>query len=176
MNCCTSYPLKMIALPLIQNIVLFWSPGVWPVSVFFETLSRKFKSSYNLTRTTGTLLEDLCTFMISRSILHKMKTFWTKVVGNIRTYIFCSITFSHKTCRVWNNAEIYGKAIEATDDLIRCMSFACCMTDTHSEYVMLIDIPPHHWLHECASMLYTFIRTLPLLFNTSLMVLRDWTA
>jgi len=34
------------------------------ILVFFENLSRNYKFHLNLTRITGTLLEDLCTFMI----------------------------------------------------------------------------------------------------------------
>jgi hypothetical protein len=51
------------------------------VGVFFENLSRKFTFTYNVTIITGTLHEDLCTHMISRSILVRM------------------INFSDKSCR-----------------------------------------------------------------------------
>jgi len=40
---------------------IFMKFDVW---VFFENLWRKFKFHYNLTVVTGTLREDLCTFMI----------------------------------------------------------------------------------------------------------------
>jgi len=43
------------------------------VLVFFENLSRKFKFDYNPTRITGTLLENLCTFILARSILRRMR-------------------------------------------------------------------------------------------------------
>jgi len=41
---------------------------------FFENLSRKFKFGHNVTRITGTLGEDLRTFMISSYIPAVLKT------------------------------------------------------------------------------------------------------
>jgi len=49
---------------------IFMKFDIW---VFFEILSRKFYFQYNLTRITGTLHEDVSTFMIvSRRILLRM--------------------------------------------------------------------------------------------------------
>jgi hypothetical protein len=83
--------------------------------------------------------------------------FQTKVVEKIKTYILCSITFSRKSCRLWDNVEKYGRARQATDDnIIQRMRFACCITkatNTHWEYVILIDFPQLQWLRERASML-----------------------
>ena len=57
--------------------------------------------------------------------------------------------------------ENYSTAGQATDDIIRCLRFACRITeptDTYSEYVILIDFPQQQWLCERASMLrYTYI-------------------
>jgi hypothetical protein len=48
---------------------------------FFHNLSRKFKFDYNLTRITGTSLEDVCTFMIvSPQICLTMRSVSDKVV------------------------------------------------------------------------------------------------
>jgi len=44
---------------------------IWNFRGFFENLSRKFKFHYNMTRITGTLHEDVCTFMI-------MKVKWSR--------------------------------------------------------------------------------------------------
>ena len=83
--------------------------------------------------------------------------FQTKVVQKIKTHILCSITFSRKSCRLWDNVEKYGTARQATDDnIIRRMRFACWITkatDTHSECVILIAFPRQQWLRERSSML-----------------------
>ena len=57
--------------------------------------------------------------------------------------------------------EKYGTARQTTDDnIIRRMRFACWVTkatDTHSEYVILIDFSRQQWLRERASVLrYTY--------------------
>jgi hypothetical protein len=87
----------------------------------------------------------------------------TKVVEKIKTHILCSITFSRKSFRLWDNVEKYGRARQTTDDNItRRMRFACCITnatDTRSEYVIFTAFPWQQWLRERASML-TCIRTL----------------
>ena len=50
---------------------VFMKFDIW---VFFESVSWKFEFHWNLTRITGTLHEDLCTFMIiSRSNLVRMR-------------------------------------------------------------------------------------------------------
>jgi hypothetical protein len=75
--------------------------------------------------------------------------FQTKVVEKIKTHILYSITFSQKSCRLWDNVEKYGTARQATDDnIIRRMRFACWMTTaigTHSEYVIIIAFPRQQW-------------------------------
>jgi hypothetical protein len=55
--------------------------------------------------------------------------FQTKVTGKIKTNILCSVTFSRKSHRLWDNVEKYGTARQATDgNIIRRMRFACCTT------------------------------------------------
>ena len=50
------------------------------LSIFFENLSPRFKFHYNLTRITGTLHEELRTFMKSRSVLlREREMFRTKL-------------------------------------------------------------------------------------------------
>jgi hypothetical protein len=47
-----------------------------------------------MTRITGTLHEDLCTFVIiSRWILLRIRNFSDKIVEKIKTHILCSINF-----------------------------------------------------------------------------------
>jgi hypothetical protein len=49
------------------------------IGLFFENLSRKFKLHASLTRITGTLHKDVCTFMIiSRSVFLKRRKFSDK--------------------------------------------------------------------------------------------------
>jgi hypothetical protein len=67
-----------------------------------------------------------------------------KVVEEITTHILCSVTSfpKKKSCRLGNNVKKYGRAGQATDDIItRCMRFTYWVTKatvTHSEYVTLI--------------------------------------
>ena len=91
------------------------------IRIFFEKLCRKFECHYNMTRIKGTLYEDFCTFIIlSRRILLRMRTFRTKFVKKIKTHISCSITFSRKSYRLWDNVENYGTVKQATDDNAMC--------------------------------------------------------
>ena len=66
----------------------------------------------------------------------------TKVVEKIKTHILCSVTFSRKSCRLWDNVEKCGGAREVSDDdLIRRMYFACWITkaiEPHSEHAILL--------------------------------------
>jgi len=66
---------------------------------FFYDFSNNFFIQ-NLTRTTGTLLQDLCTVMINNSLcsFQNQKWFREKIVEKIKTYISCSITFFCKSC------------------------------------------------------------------------------
>jgi len=63
--------------------------------VIFDYLARKIKFHY-LTRITGTLHENQCTFMLSRLILLTMRNVYTKVVEKVKKHILCSVTFSCK--------------------------------------------------------------------------------
>jgi hypothetical protein len=62
--------------------------------------------------------------------------------------------------------EKYGRARQATDNIIWHMCFACWITKatgTHSEYVILIAFPWQQWFHKLASVLhYTYIACLVL--------------
>jgi hypothetical protein len=61
---------------LAFTVRIFMKFDFW---MFFENLSRKFKFDETLIGMTGTLHEDLCTFMIiSRSILLRIKHVWDK--------------------------------------------------------------------------------------------------
>jgi hypothetical protein len=73
--------------------------------------------------------------------------------------------FFPKILPLWDNAEKYGRARQATDDnTIRRMRFEWWITkatDGHSEYVIFIAFPRQQWLSERASMLlYRYIACL----------------
>jgi hypothetical protein len=98
----------------------------------FRKSVEKIQVSLKSDNNNGTLHEDLCTFMIvSRSILLRMKNISDKSCRENQNTHFISITFSRKSCRLWDNVEKYGTARQATDDnTIRRMRmrFACWIT------------------------------------------------
>ena len=101
---------------------------------------------------------------VSRWILLEMRSISVKVVEKIKTHILCSIKFSRKSCKLWDNVENYGRAREAIDDnIIRRMRISCSITkatDTHkhSQYVILIAFPQQQLFRKRASLLrYTYI-------------------
>ena len=53
--------------------------------------------------------------------------FQTKAVQKIKTHILCSVTFSRKSCSLWDNVEKYCRAGQTTDG---DMAHALCMMDT----------------------------------------------
>jgi len=96
---------------------------------FFENLWRKFKFDWNLTRITGNLRDDICTFMtLSPAFLLGMRKFRTKVVEKIKTqFMFSNSPHPRKSCRLWDNVEKCGGAGQATDDYV---AHALCLLDT----------------------------------------------
>ena len=93
----------------------------------------------------STLHEEQYTFfIISRSVLLKMRNVSESTAGEIKTRISCSIIFSFKNCTVY---EIMWKNIVQLDRpqmTIWPMRIAFWIhetTNTHSEYVIFIDFP-----------------------------------
>jgi hypothetical protein len=126
--------------------------------VFFENLSRKFKYSWNLTRITRTLHEDQCTFVvISRPVLLRVRNVSDKSCRENQSTHFSPVFFFQKSSRLWDNVEKYRTAGQATDDnMVRRMRFAWWVTkvtNTHSQYVILIAFPRQQWLRERVSLL-----------------------
>ena len=100
---------------------------------------------YNVIKITGTLFEDLCTFMIiSLWIFPKRSIFQTEIVEKIKTHFLYAKTFSPKSCRLWDNVEKCGRTRHSTDDNIkRRMRFACCTkkaADTLDMWCLLKDV------------------------------------
>jgi hypothetical protein len=94
----------------------------------------------------------------------RWEMFQTKLVKKIKTHILCSVTFSRKFCRLWDNVEKYGRAGQATDDnIIRRMRIACWIPklQTHTQNTCyLIAFPWQQFLHERASMLTSYVHCL----------------
>jgi hypothetical protein len=98
---------------------------VWGI---FENLLRKFKFRWNMTRMTGTLHDAM---VISRSVLLIKRNVQTKIVEKIKTQVLYLLTFSRKSCRLWDTVETFGRYRLVTDNnLERCMSFLCWITNT----------------------------------------------
>jgi hypothetical protein len=86
----------------------------------------------------GTLREERHTFFLSyrpyffleREMSH------TKAVQKIKTHILCSVTFSRKSCRLWDNVESMTESDKPHDIIVRRMCIACWITKarkhTHS--------------------------------------------
>jgi len=55
--------------------------------------------------------------------------FETKFLEKIKTRTLCSVIFIRKSPRLWDNAEKYGRARQATyDNIIQRMRIACFIT------------------------------------------------
>ena len=95
--------------------------GFWwnLISEFFENMSRKFKFHWNPIRVTGTVHEDVFTFVIiSRWILLWMRNVLDKSCReNENTYFMFNNRFFRKSCRLWDNVEKYGGDWGATNDV-----------------------------------------------------------
>ena len=115
-----------------------------------------------MTRITGTLREDLCTFItISRSIPLR--------IGNVphkccreNTYFTFDNFFSPQVCRLRDNVEKYSTTSQATDDNKR-KRLPCWITkdkDKQSQYVILVAFPWPQWFHERASMFRLYVHCL----------------
>ena len=118
-----------------------------------------------MARITGTLHRHKYTFLtIPRSVLLRMRNAAYKSCRvNKNTHFMFSNIFPKIV--PWDNVEKYCTAQRATDaNIMRRMRFACRitkLTDTHSEYVMLIAFPLQQWLHEHTSVFrYMYIACL----------------
>jgi hypothetical protein len=84
----------------------------------------------------GTLYENVCTFVITRSVILKMRNVLSKVVQKITTYIVSAVPLPEK-CAVFEKMCLAGQATD--DNIMRRKRAVSCMpeaTDTHSEYIL----------------------------------------
>jgi hypothetical protein len=87
-----------------------------------------------------------------------------KGLKKIKTHILYPITFL-KVVQFMRYVKKYGAAGGATDEsmsitrgMCRVASWITKVTNTYSEYVILVALPLQQWLHEFVSMLrYTFV-------------------
>ena len=129
---------------------------IWYLSIFSKKLSRKFEFYWKIARITGTLHEDVCTYLItSRSVILRMinvsgRRFKKK--SKHAFYVRWPFPFfsEKKILRLWDNVVKYSTDGQAADGNITWrMRFACRITkvtNTHLEYVTLIAFPLQQWL------------------------------
>jgi hypothetical protein len=89
--------------PIRRTFIKF---DIWGV---FNNMFTKFKIHYNLTRITGTLHEDLHTF-ISRLILLRVRNVSNKSCRENQNIRIILSNFFRISCRLWDNLEKYGWA------------------------------------------------------------------
>jgi len=65
---------------------------------------------------TGTLHDYLCKFIISHSILPRMRNVLDRSCKENQNTHFIFSNFIRKSCRLRDNVEMYGRAGHATDD------------------------------------------------------------
>ena len=136
---------------------------IWDFSFFFKNLSRDLKFHYNSTRITGTLHDDVFTFMtISCWILLIIRNILDKIVENQN--IFCvQCRFFHKLCRLSDNVEKYSGIRRATNCVtVRRIRVACYMSKatcthanahTHTYISIIYCFSTATMIRECTSML-----------------------
>jgi len=96
---------------------------------FFENLSRKFKDESNVARVTGTLHEDLSTFMlVFLWILLGIDASDKNSRENRNTHFLSNNVFSPlKSCLLRDIVKKYGRAMQTTDgNITRCREDSIC--------------------------------------------------
>ena len=93
------------------------------------------------------------TLIITRPLLLRVRNISDKgYLGSQNTHFIFNKFFLRKSCRLGDNVEKYGTARQATDEsIIRRMRIACWflkVTDTQSEYAILIAVSLQNWLHK----------------------------
>ena len=96
---------------------IFMKYYIWGV---FENMLRKFRYPENVTLITGTLHENLWTFMISCWVLVRMRNISDGSCRGNQTHIWCSVTFFFSENRVFYETmwEKYCTARQANGDNI----------------------------------------------------------
>jgi hypothetical protein len=113
--------------------------------VFFQNVSMKFQSQWNMWKITGTLHKDQCRFMIiSHSILLRMRKFSDGFADDITTRILWSMTFFENRAAfeiMWKNiVELDRPQMTVWRILIECLITKTRYT--HSRQVILLFSTP----------------------------------
>jgi hypothetical protein len=125
--------------------------GIW---VFFWKAIENIRF-INMTRITGTLRVDLCTFMITSLLfLLKLRNVSDKCCRDNKNPHFMFQKVFYLSCRLWNSVAntVESDRLQMT---IWRMRIACWMSkaaDTFSEYVIVIAFPLQQFLHERPSL------------------------
>jgi prolyl-tRNA synthetase len=107
----------------------------------------------------------MCSMMLTRPFLFRMRKVSYKIyTENQNTHFVFNKLFPSIVPLYTKMWEKYGRTRQATDEyIILRMRLARWMTEatyTHSEYVLLIALPQHQWLHGSASFLRLITRCL----------------
>jgi hypothetical protein len=119
---------------------IFMKLDIWAC---LENLSRNFKFHWNVIRMTGTLHEDVCTFMIisPRFLLGIRGVSGKRRRKAQNTHLILPPPFFRISCLLWDTVEKYDRARQATDDsIIRRLCVAAWIpktTEAHERAWML---------------------------------------
>jgi len=143
-----------------------FSPKIYIICFFFhETLTNKYNIEWNITRITGTLHENQYTYLISRSVLLRMRNVSEKVVQKIKksTFYVQWLFFLNRAVYeiMWKNS-VQAWRPQMTIWRMRATPWILKVTNTHSEYIILTAFPLQQWFCTNAPQSYV-IRTLPIL-------------
>ena len=151
----------------MQHLGSYWGDfqEILYLRIFRKICRETLKFHENRTRIMSTLQEDQYTFLVifrlaflrMRNVSHK------RCRGNKNTDFMFNNFFFQKLRRVWDKVEKYCRGGQATAKIWgkRVACWVPNATNTHSEYVILIDFPLQQRLHERASKLrYTYIACL----------------
>jgi hypothetical protein len=109
---------------------IFMKRDIW---VFFGIQTRKFKVNWNLTKITGTLHEDVFTFVTVCLGIPRMRNVADKRCrknqNTVHAKKFCFF-FPRKSCHLWDNAGKHDTPGQATGD-----------NTTHAHFIL------HNWSH-----------------------------
>ena len=117
---------------------------IWYLKIFFENVYRKFKFDLYLRRITSTLHEDPCKLLVTwRWILLRMRNISDEICReNQNTRVRFHNFVPRKSCHLLENVwKTWSKQTDHEDNIIRCMTFACCITkgtNTHSECLLFL--------------------------------------
>ena len=113
--------------------------------------------------------EQYTFFIISRSVLLRIRNNLEKFVDKIKTHILCSLIFfffeNHDVYEImWKNTVEPDRGLTTIQRLrVACWIPKATNTHIHTGCVMLISFPLQRWLHEGASVLcYTYTACLVL--------------